>query len=265
MIARSRMAMMVACGLVFLAAPANAQILDGLLGDGDSGALITLDSGSAGDSGLVNLGLGGGDGNILDANVGGGGSGSLVDANVALGGSSGLLDVNAGVGGVLDANVNVGGGGGLIGIDIGIGGGNGNNGTNGTNGTNGRNGVNGTNGNGGGGTVILRSAGGGSVGIGSNSNACAGTNPNQLVSLFQQTQLSGWNRASSIQLVPIRVCAEVRRQIGNWLASNSNYQQMVGAVASDALINAALSRTNYQPGHVLGVQRQGSTLMVYVF
>ena len=193
---------------------------------------------------------------------------------MSLGGSGGLLDVNANVGDALDANINVGGGGGLIGIDIGIGGGGGggkggpggnggNGGNGGAGGPGGNNGLNGTNGNGQ--TILANTGKGGTGGSSAGGNACAGTNPNQLISVFQQTQMSGWNRASSIQLIPIRVCAEMRRQVGNWLAANSSYQQMVGAIASDALISAALSRTNYQPGHVLGVQRQGSTLMVYVF
>jgi hypothetical protein len=40
---------------------------------------------------------------------------------------------------------------------------------------------------------------------------------------------------------------------------------MVGAVSGDSLINAALSRTKYRPGNVLGVQASGPTLTVYVF
>lgn len=65
--------------------------------------------------------------------------------------------------------------------------------------------------------------------------------------------------------MPIKVCNEVRRQIAGWLAGNGDYQRMVGAVASDPLINAALSRGKYQPGHVLGVDASGQTLTVYVF
>lgn len=86
-----------------------------------------------------------------------------------------------------------------------------------------------------------------------------------MIGIFQSTKLRGWNRATNIQLVPIRVCADLRRQIANWLASNSDYHRMIGAVSGDALINAALSRSKYQPGHVLGVQASGATLTVYVF
>jgi hypothetical protein len=92
--------------------------------------------------------------------------------------------------------------------------------------------------------------------------ACSGYDSNQLVALFSK---SDWHRAIGIQLIPIKVCADLRRQVANWLAANGQYHQLVGAVAQDPLINAALSRTQYRPGHVLGVHRQGSTLMVYVF
>lgn len=222
----------------------KAQSLLGILGGSDSDALITVGDGNAEDSGLVNVGLGGGDG-LVSANIGGGGD-PMVGANVL--GSGGIADVNIGLGG-LDANVSVGGPGGLVGVTIGggvSGGGNGNNGNNGSNG-------------------VLRPGGGGGASPASLGVACAGTSAGQLVSLFQSSTTNGWNRASGIQLVPVRVCADLRRQVANWLAANGAYHQLVGAVARDPLINAALSRTRYQPGHVLGVQRQGATLMVYVF
>ncbi|AVF03960.1 hypothetical protein C4375_09635 [Devosia sp. I507] len=85
------------------------------------------------------------------------------------------------------------------------------------------------------------------------------------MALFQKSSTRGWNRASGIQLIPIKVCADLRRQMANWLAANGDYHRMIGAVAQDPLINAALSRTQYRPGHVLGVHKQGATLMVYVF
>jgi len=252
-------------------------LLGGIIGDGDSGALITIGSGEAGDSGLVNLGLGGGGGNVLDANIGGSnsGSGGLIDANVSLGGSAGLVDVTAGVGNILDANVNVGGPNGLIGVDIGIGGpGTGGPGGPGGPGTPGGPGGPGNPGGPGGpggvppGFVVVRGGGGGGGSgamIGSTRAACANTNTAQLLELFNSTKLQGWNRADGIQLVPIKVCADIRQQLANYLAANGNYHSMVQAVASDPLIRAALSRTRYQPGHVLGVQRVGSQLTVFVF
>lgn len=229
---------------------AHAASLLGLIGDGNSGALVTLNQGSAGSSGAVNLGLGGGGGNVLDANVGGSGGGSsLANANVSLGGASGLVDVGANVGGgLVTANVNVGGGGGLIGVDIGIGGPR-------------------TGGPGGpGGPVLLGGGGGSSFSTAAPVNvACVSATSSQLLQIFEGTRTSGWNRASNIQLVPIKLCPDIRGQLAAYLAASRKYSAMVYAVAGDPLINAALSRTRYQPGHVLGVVRNGNQLVVYVF
>ena len=225
----------------------------GLIGDGDSGAAITISSGSAGESGAVNLGLGGGGGNVVDANIGG--SHTLgVNVNTRDG-------IEVGTRGLVDSKVNLGGSGGLLTVGVGVGGprGNGNNGNNGTNGTNGNRGNNG------GGGIFQSNGSNGNNGGFVASAACAGTNPNQLISLFESTRIRNWNRATNIQLIPVPVCAEVRRQLAGWLAGNQDYHRLVGAVSSDSLINAALSRTKYQPGHVLGVQSTGSTLTVYVF
>jgi hypothetical protein len=229
----------------------------GIVGDGDSGALVTLNSGNAGDSGLVNVGLGGNEG-VVTANVGGGPS-PVVDASVL--GSSGVVDVNANLGS-LDANVNVGGSNGLIDINVGGGSGGGSGGSGGGNGGGGSNGHGGANGG------WFTSGHGGnssSASAASVTAVCAEANPSQLMALFQQSSTRGWNRASGIQLIPIKVCANLRRQMANWLAGNLDYRRLLGAVAQDPLINAALSRTRYKPGHVLGVHKQGSTLMVYVF
>ena len=228
-------------------------LLGGVLGGADSGALVTLNSGNADDSGLVSIGLGGSEG-VVTANVGGGSS-PIVDAVVL--GSEGVVDVDANLGG-LDANVNVGGSSGLI--DINVGGSNGGGG-NGGNGGNGHNGASGNNG----GTPIFTNRGNAGSSAPAVTAACAGYNSNQLLALFNQSTTRGWNRASGIQLIPIKVCADLRRQMANWLAGNGEYHRLLGAVAQDPLINAALSRTQYRPGHVLGVHRQGATLMVYVF
>lgn len=230
----------------------------GVVGGADSGALVTVGS-NAGTSGAVNLGLGGSDG-VVSANVG---RDPVVNASVL--GPKGIADVNANLGDV-GLGVNVGGPK-LVDIDVRLPrGGNGGNGGNGENGGNG-NGGNGANGgNGSGGFFIFGGGGSNSRAGGLNAGlACDGTSASQLVSLFQKSTTRGWDRASGIQLVPIKVCADLRKQMANWLASNGEYHNLVGRVSQDALINAALSRTKYQPGHVLGVQRQGSTLMVYVF
>lgn len=210
-----------------LAAPvAQAGSLLGILGSPDSGSLVTVGRGDAGNTGVVNVGLGGGDGQLVDANIGG--ATPLVGANVSVGGPGGVISIDIGAGGPVGPGVP---------------------GVPGAPGGNGQ----------------IAHGGGSGGAFPSGSGACAGTNPNQLLGLFQQTEIGSWNRASNIQIVPIKVCADMRRQVGNWLAGNGSYHRMVAAVASDSLISAALNRTRYQPGHVLGVQRQGPTLLVYVF
>ena len=162
----------------------------------------------------------------------------------------------------------------LIDVDIrlprGADGGDGGNGGNGGGGGGGNNGNHGNNGSDGGYVVINRGGGGGGgggggVSFGSASTACANTNANQLVALFQQSRPATWRQARHIELVPLRVCREIRNQIGAWLAANPRCHSLVGSVARDQRIQSVLAGTQYQPGHVLGVQQQGSTLVVYVF
>ena len=145
--------------------PVQADSLLGILGSKDSGALVTLGSGDAGTSGLVNLGLGGDD-QVLDANVGDGG---LASARVGSGGDSALdADVR-----LLNNNARVGvgiGGGGLLDVDIGIGGGDGGNPVPGNPGNPGSPGNPGTPGGGG----ILASTGG------AGGNVCAGLSVREL-------------------------------------------------------------------------------------
>lgn len=95
--------------------------------------------------------------------------------------------------------------------------------------------------------------------------ACAGTSSAQLLQIFENTSLRGWSRAKSIQLIPIKLCPNIRGQLAAYLAANRAYHTLVRAVADDALIHAALSRTRYQPGHVLGVVQSDNALLVYVF
>jgi hypothetical protein len=268
-----RMIAAVMVSVVLLPAVASAEGLlggvlgggegSGLLGGGDIGGLVTLESGNAGTSGLVNVGIGGSEG-LVTANVGA--NEPVIGAQVL--GPQGIVDVDLDLGDV-GANVNVGGPN-LIDVDLDLpNGGNGGDGGNGGNGGNGSGG-NGPGGNGNNGSNGSNGADGRSVFASGNSSgaltaACAGYTSNQLLALFNQSTIQGWNRANGIQLIPIRVCADLRRQIANWLAGNGDCHRLLGAVAQDPLVNAALGRTQYRPGHVLGVHRQGSTLMVYVF
>ena len=85
--------------------PAHAQgLLGGLIGEE---GLVSISAGEASNSGLVNVGLGGGDGNLVDLNVGGDRA-PLANANIGTGNGS-TLGIDANVGGNLaNAAVNVG-------------------------------------------------------------------------------------------------------------------------------------------------------------
>lgn len=232
------------------AIPAHSGSLLGLIGDKDSGALVTVGSGDAGSSGAVNIGVGGGGGNVLDANVGGG---SLANANVGSSSSSGL---NADIG-LLNNTARVGvgvGGDSLVDLDVDIGGGG--NGTPGTPGTPGNNG----------GTRIIAIPGGSSTSTTSAAARCVGISNSDLERLLQSTRIDGsWQRANGVNLQRVALCPEQRSFLARSLPNSSIGQQLRAAIASDALLSASLSRSSFDASRVLAVQRDGTQLTVFVY
>ncbi|GHA26177.1 hypothetical protein GCM10007989_22410 [Devosia pacifica] len=264
-------------------APAHAQ----LLGDSDSDALVTIGSGKAGDGGAVNVGLGSGggsSGNVVDANIlpGSSGGSGAVNANVSSGGDNGLVDANIGIGnGSVDANVGVGGSSGTVDVGVGIGGGSGG-GSGGSDGGGitpsgplppggGAGGGSGGGGDGGGGPSGGLPPGGSSGGGGGGGSAslgavgCAGVDPQQAIRLFEYSDLRGWERASGIEVVPLRLCPRERSLVSNHLATSTDLSVLRNAVLSDPLVSAALNRTRYRTENVLAVERSGARLRVYVY
>jgi len=230
--------------------PANAQSLLGIIGGKDDKALITIGSGNSGNSGLVNIGVGGknqvldakvGNGNIGSARVGSGGSSGLVDADVR------LLNNNARVG------VGIGGGNRLVNVDVGIGNpGNGNGNGNGNGPGNGSG-----NGNG---------SGGGMSNAGSGGSNCVGLANVELERLLGATRIDGsWSRASNVQIHPVRVCPEQRSWLAAALASTNLGAALRSAIAADALLTASLSRSSYSADRVFAVQRNGGQLTMFVY
>lgn len=264
-----------------LVAPVFASGLLGIIGDKDSGALVTIGSGKSGDSGLVNVGLGGGGGNIVDAGVGRGDNN--INANVSSGGDKGLVSVDANVGSAVGASASVGGKNGLVDANVNVlgtnasinvgGGGGGGGGGNGGGGGGNNGGGNGGGGNGGGGGGggngggVGGNNGGGSgfAGLGGGDPSCAGFDPNKALHLFDRTTFSGWNRASNIEIIPIQLCPSDRQKIAQLLRNAQKTYQLHNAIRQDVLIQAALSRTSYNIDRVLGVARSGSRLQVYIY
>jgi hypothetical protein len=246
----------------------------GLIGGAGSNSVVTLTSGPASNSGLVNVGLGGGSNNLASVNVGGTSTGnSLATVGVTSGGSSGLLDANVGVGGgLLDANVGVGGTGGLIDIGVGVGGngglgGPGDPGGPGNPGGPGGPGGNGNNGGNGGGFYYWASGG---DATGSGLVICNGVAPRAISQLLQNqnysaSALNSWRRAANVRIMPIRLCPVVRHNVSRAVAMNGNVGMVQSYAAADPLISASLSRARYGADHVLAVEQSQGMLTVFVY
>lgn len=233
--------------------PVHAQsLLGGVLGGSDDRSLVTIGSGDAGESGLVNLGLGGDD-QVLDANIGNGRIGS---ATVGSGGGSVLdADVN-----LLDGAARVGvdvGGDNLLDVDIGVGGsdGDGNGGGNGGGG-------NGGGGNGGGGLLPGSSL----ATSGSAMPTCQGVSSRDIEQLILSTRIdASWRRASNVDVRKVSVCPELRAWLAAALTQTGLGPSLRSAIASDELLTASLNRSPHSAERVFAVQRSGDRLTVFVY
>lgn len=250
--------------------PAQAQsVLEGIIGGPEDDALVTLGSGEAGDNGLVNVGVGNG----LDIDIGGSNApigevgirgGDGLDADVTLGEGIGEAAVDiGGEGGILDADVNLlddtvqvglgAGGDSLLDLDVGIWGGD-------------SAGPGGTGVPGGSGTSGGSVNGGAGVANNGAASGCVGMPASQVASLVRSTRLdAAWQSASNVEVQRVQMCPEVAAAVRSELRSSDFGQQLASAVVSDALINASLSRTQYDANDVLAVRHSGSQLVVFVY
>jgi hypothetical protein len=115
------------------------------------------------------------------------------------------------------------------------------------------------------------SFGGGSLSIaGFGGAACAGQDPRAIGRLLQSRsynrgQLNSWHRAANVQVVPIRLCSQLRAAVRQQLAGNNAVAMVQNLAAADPLISTSLSRTRYGAGNVLAVDQANGTLTVYVY
>lgn len=238
------------------APPANAQLLDGVLG-GDA-PLIDLDSsgdGQIGVPGVAMIGISSTDsGTTANGTVlGGGGYDLNVPLGQVLGGNSG---VNVDLPG-LD-NLGVGelpGGLGDI-IDDLLGG---NDGANGANGNNGLNGSTRFASLGGG------AGGGGGFGFDANCSVAQGRTVLEIAAEADDVRTSSWRRAANVQVIPVRLCQSARAQVSSILDGSPSILALRGAAASDSLITASLARTRYDIEDIFAVRQAGGQLTVYVY
>jgi hypothetical protein len=82
---------------------------------------------------------------------------------------------------------------------------------------------------------------------------------------YSRRTLDQWHHAANIQVVPVKTCAALRRDIRNAIARNGNVQMVQQLAAADPLVSASLGRTRYSAGSVLGVAQANGTLTVYVY
>ena len=240
--------------LVFIAsvsAPAQAQNLLGIIGGSGEEALVTIGSGDASKTGLVNVGLGG-ENQLLDAQVGG--SSNIASATVGSGGGN-LLDADVDL---LNGAVGVGatvGGGSLANIGVTIGGGGGGGAV--VPGNNGGNGANAS------GRLPVLSA---STNGGNSAPACAGTSPRHVERLIQGTQIGGsWQRASNVEIQRVDLCPEMRTWLAAALNNSGLGSSLYSAVRSDSLLSASLDRSSYDARRVFAVHQRGNQLTVFVY
>ncbi|HVW91246.1 MAG TPA: hypothetical protein VHB74_01425 [Devosia sp.] len=235
---------------------------------GGSGGLNTNATvGGSSNVANVNASLGGGSGLNTTATVGGG---SLANVNTSLGGSNGL-----------NATATLGGGS-LANVGLSLGG----SGT-GTGGTGTGPGGTGT-GIGGGGAGLGGGTGGGLIVRDPNGNyvyasgnrlsvtalaalACTNRNSPQAIAQllkhhrYGSSTLGAWRHAANVQLVPIKLCPQLRANVRAAASADRNVALVQNLAASDPLISASLSRGRYHAGNVLAVDQTNGLLTVYVY
>ena len=232
----------------------------------------TVDSLTGGDSSGLNIDIGStstNDKNILDVDVGstasatitgGNGQGGLLNSGGLLG--TGLLDDDDDGGllgsGILGSNLTVGLNLSGLKLDLTIpgigdllGGGGGGNGGNGPGGVGG---------------------GDGSVRVGSLGDfavKCSIAQGRQALELaakakFSRSSVADWQRASGVQIIPVKLCPSARLQVTQIFNASGKIQSLHQAVSGDMLIMASLQRAGRDANDVFAVQRKGSQLLVYV-
>lgn len=181
---------------------------------------------------------------------------SLASTTNGLTGNGGTLDTTVGtVPGLGDA---VGGLGGLTGLLGGSGGGTtarGGGGASFPGGVNSRLGS--------GGLLTLANLGAGGI-------ACSGRASAAIAQLldshsYDRRTLSAWRRAGNVQVVPVRLCPQLRASVSRAAAANSNVAMVQDLAAADPLVRASLDRTRYRAGNVLAVDQSRGLLTVYVY
>ncbi|MEP7241095.1 MAG: hypothetical protein ABI697_09450 [Devosia sp.] len=242
----------------------NANLnLNGTAGGGNSDGLLGNLFGNGGDGALATVsvnGLNGGSGDVLGNGTSNAtvtlGGGNDTDANILLDlfGANGSSGAGNGSGDTAaDAAVNIGG---VLPNLFGDGGILPTGGTSGG-GTGGTGGAGGTSGGGTGGLQVASL-----TGADLNCFAPNASQANTLASRHAYTRatFSSWAGASSIRIVDAGVCPA---SLGS-LSQSGNIAALQAFVAASPALNSALSQQGHSASEVIGIDRQGNTLIVYV-
>lgn len=250
-----------------LIGPAHAQVLGSVLNqvtstvnslggtsesstNGGVNGVASVNNGNAGGSEPLNVGIGdggSGSGNVLGVVLGR--DSSLATANIGRNGNSAGTELNLLGGNSLLAGIDLGD----LDLDLGdIGGGGGGAGT-------------GTGGPGGVADDVLVA----SLGLATEPH-CSIDNGRQVLQIaadrnYTRSIVNSWKRIANVTVVPVRLCAETRRQISSIFKRSNKMTALQATVADDAFLAAALDRAGYDVGNVFAVDKKGNQLTIYVF
>ncbi len=233
--------------------PAEAQgLLSRVIGGSGDNSLVTVGSGDAGETGAVNVGVGGDQ--TLDVNVGG--SDPVAEARV--GDKDATLDADIRLlNGNAKARATLNGADGASRVELGLGGSGSAGGSNG--GGSDGSGTGAAPGTGSAGPVVVRQGSGSGA---TTTPACEGVSTGLLANLIESTRLDGsWQAASNVAVERVSVCPETRA----WLAASVDRGALVSAVAADPLLSASLARADISTDRVLAVRQEGRSLTIYAY
>lgn len=248
-------------GLLNLGGPGNDATVDLNLNDPNANtATIDLGNtlGNGGTNATVDLG-GGTNGSLVNLF----GTGNPTTATVNLGGADGtngsaLLDLfgNGGDGVNADVALNTG-----TLVDL-FGNGNGDGGTGATGGSGSGSSGGGLSGPGNGGSTIVR---GGVTTVRAFSTKCFTPNASQIEKLanrhvYGNATFATWAGSSNLKIVDVGLC----NGAGTAISANANVDRLQSFVASNAVLKASLGKAGHGPGDVIGADKNGQTLTVYV-
>jgi hypothetical protein len=82
---------------------------------------------------------------------------------------------------------------------------------------------------------------------------------------YDRHTLGKWRRAANVQVVPVRVCPQLRASLRREAATSGTMRLVQSMAAADPLVNASLGRARLSAGNVLAVDQARGMLTVFVY